>query len=114
MARLLLMRKNSAPKQIELPGERMLIGRDVSNDLQIDHPEVSRHHVELRVEGATTWVIDLGSRNGTLVNGRRVKQCVLQHGDVVGIGDCSIRFLTRHTTFELPKDMALADQAVRK
>jgi len=43
-----------------------------------------------------------------------VKHWALQHGDVVGIGDCSIRFLTRHTNFELPKDLALADQAVRK
>ncbi|SCK26333.1 FOG: FHA domain [Variovorax sp. HW608] len=114
MARLLLMRKNSAPKQIELSGERTLIGRDASNDLQIDHPQVSRHHVELRVEGATTWVIDLGSRNGTLVNGRRVKHWPLHHGDVVSIGDCSIRFLTRHTHFELPKELALAEQAARQ
>lgn len=109
MSRLLLMRKNSAPKQIELSGERTLVGRDASNDLQIDHPQVSRHHVEFRVEGTTTWLIDLASRNGTLLNGRPVKHCALQHGDVIGIGDCSIRFLTRHTTFELPKDLALSN-----
>ncbi|MBO9647633.1 MAG: FHA domain-containing protein [Variovorax sp.] len=109
MARLLLMRKNSAPKQIELSAERMLVGRDASNDLRIDHPQVSRHHVEIRVEGGTTWLIDLASRNGTRVNGRRVKHCVLQHGDVVAIGDCDIRFLTRHTNFELPKDLSLTD-----
>lgn len=109
MARLLLMQKNSAPKQIELTGDRILVGRDASNDLRIDHPRVSRHHVEIRVEEATTWLIDLGSRNGTLVNGRQVKYCALQHGDVVRIGDCDIRFLTRHTNFELPKDLALAD-----
>jgi len=108
MARLLLMRKNSAPKQIELSGERTLVGRDASNDLQIDHPQVSRHHVEVRVEGATTWLIDLASRNGTLVNGRLVKHSSLHHGDEIRIGDCRIRFLTRHTHFELPKDLALA------
>ncbi|MBO9513128.1 MAG: FHA domain-containing protein [Variovorax sp.] len=109
MARLLLMRKNCAPKQVELCGERTLVGRDASNDLRIDHPQVSRHHVEFRVEGATTWLIDLGSRNGTLVNGRLARQRALQHGDVIGIGDCDIRFLTRHSQFELPKDLALAD-----
>lgn len=109
MARLLVMRKNSAPKQIELSGERTLIGRDASNDLRIDHPHVSRHHVELRVEGTTTWLIDLGSRNGTLVNGRAVKHWALHHGDVFRIGDCRMRFLTRHTDFELPEELTLAD-----
>lgn len=109
MARLLLMRKNSSAKQIELAGERTLIGRDASNDVRIDHPRVSRNHVELRVEGSTTWLIDLGSRNGTVVNGHRVKHWALHHGDVVQIGDCTLRFLTRNTHFELPKELALAD-----
>jgi pSer/pThr/pTyr-binding forkhead associated (FHA) protein len=109
MARLLLMRKNSAAKQIELSGERTLIGRDASNDVRIDHPRVSRHHAELRTEDGITWLIDLASSNGTLVNGHFVKHRALRHGDVVRIGDCSIRFLTRHTNFELPQELALAD-----
>ena len=108
MARLLLMRKNSAAKQVELSGERTLIGRSASNDIQIDHPKVSRHHAELRVEDGAIWLIDLASSNGTLVNDRFVKHKALQHGDMIRIGDCSIRFLTRHTNFELPKDLALA------
>ena len=109
MARLLLMRKNSTPRQIELTDERTLIGRDASNDIRIDHPRVSRHHMELRVEGSTTWLIDVGSSNGTRVNGHRVKHWALQHGDLIHIGDCSIRFLTRHTNVQVPKELALAD-----
>ena len=109
MARLLLMRRNSAPKQIELSGDRTLVGRAASNDIQIDHPNVSRHHVELRVDDSTIWLIDLASRNGTLVNGRPVKHRALRHGDEIRIGDCILRFLTRHTNFELPKELALAD-----
>ena len=108
MARLLLMRKNSAPKQIELSAERTLLGRDATNDVQIDHPRVSRHHVELRCEGSAMWLIDLGSLNGTRVNGRLVKYCELRHGDELALGDCNIRFLTRHTHFELPEELALA------
>jgi pSer/pThr/pTyr-binding forkhead associated (FHA) protein len=107
MARLLLMRKNSSAKQIELSGEKTLIGRQDDNDLQIDHPRVSRHHAELCMDGSTYWLIDLGSRNGTLVNGRLVKQVELRHGDVVTIGDCDMRFLTRHTNYELPKELTL-------
>lgn len=109
MARLLLMRKNSAARQVELTGDRTLIGRDATNDVRIDHPRVSRHHIEIRVEGQVTWLIDLGSRNGTVVNGRLVKHCQLQHGDMVQLGDCNMRFLTRNTNYELPKDLALAD-----
>lgn len=108
MARLLLMRRNSAPKQVELTGERTLVGRSATNDIQIDHPKVSRHHVELRVEEGTTWLIDLASSNGTTVNGRRVKHWALRHGDEIRIGDYVIRFLTRHTNFQLPKELALA------
>jgi len=102
------MRKNLAPKQIELSHERTLVGRHASNDIQIDHPSVSRHHLELLLDDGNMWLIDLGSLNGTRVNGRRVKQLALQHGDVVSVGDCDIRFLTRHTNFELPKELALA------
>ena len=109
MARLLLMRKNSAAKQVELSGDRTLIGRSASNDIQIDHPKVSRHHAELRVEDDAIWLIDLASSNGTRVNDQFVKHKALKHGDVIRIGDCSIRFLTRHTNFELPKELALAD-----
>jgi len=108
MARLLLMQKNGPLKQVELAGERTRLGRGASNDLRIDHPQVSRQHAELRVEGSTTWVVDLQSRNGTLVNGHPVKQWALRHGDVVRIGDCDIRVLTRHASAEVP-ELALAD-----
>jgi len=107
MARLLLMTKTNSPKQIELADKHTLIGRDVTNDLQLDRPSVSRHHAEMRVEGGTTWVIDLASSNGTYVNGRKVKQRALRHGDVIRIGDCELRYLSRHTNYELPKELLL-------
>ncbi|MEJ8848903.1 FHA domain-containing protein [Variovorax rhizosphaerae] len=50
------------------------MGRDMTSDLQIDRQRVSRHHAELRTEGATTWVIDLASSNSTFVNGHKVQQ----------------------------------------
>jgi pSer/pThr/pTyr-binding forkhead associated (FHA) protein len=103
------MTKNRTPKQIELSAERTLIGRDATNDLQLDRPRVSRHHAELRTEGETTWVIDLASSNGTYVNGHKVNHRALRHGDVMRIGDIDLRYLSRHSGYELPKDLTLAD-----
>lgn len=105
MARLILFTGNNAPRQINLAADRTRIGRETGNDLRIDRPCVSRQHAELRVEDAVTWVRDLGSSNGTYVNGRPVQQQALRHGDVLRIGDCEIRFLARTPEAEL----ALAD-----
>lgn len=107
MARLILLLKSSAPKLIDLKGDRTLIGREVDNDVQIDRPRISRHHAELRVEGETVWVSDLNSSNGTFVNGRQVQHQALHHGDVMRVGDCDIRVLTRDTGSGSPSELGL-------
>jgi pSer/pThr/pTyr-binding forkhead associated (FHA) protein len=109
MARLLLMTKTSSPKQIDLADERILIGRDATNDLQIDRPRVSRHHAELRTEGGTTWVIDLASSNGTFVNGHKIQHRALRHGDVIRVGDIELRYLNRQNNYALPQELTLAE-----
>ena len=109
MARLLLMTRTSSPKQIELKDERTLIGRDATNDVQLDRPSVSRHHAELRTEGGTTWIFDLASSTGTVGNGRKVQHRALRHGDVMRLGDCELRYLSRHANYELPQELSLAD-----
>ena len=107
MARLILLLKTSAPKLIDLKADRTLIGREVDNDVQIDRPRISRHHAELLVEGGTIWVRDLNSSNGTFVNGRQVQRQALQHGDVLRMGDCDIRVLTRDAGFGQPSELGL-------
>ncbi|MCB1057147.1 MAG: ATP-binding cassette domain-containing protein, partial [Acidobacteria bacterium] len=63
------------------PPEAWTLGRDVGNDLVIDHPLVSRHHARIR-RGAEGFVLeDLGSTNGTFVDGRRSLRTVLRPGD---------------------------------
>lgn len=68
------------------------IGRDTVNGLRLNHETVSRVHAELGVQ-AGVWVLrDLGSSNGTTVNGRRVTGAVVvRDGDVVGFGRMSFR-----------------------
>lgn len=68
----------------------VVVGRGTNADLRIDDPGISRRHVEFKVqlgpEGSLVSVLDLGSTNGTTVNGRRVKTAHLSDGSVVQIG----------------------------
>lgn len=77
---------------IEAPG--LVVGRGSNAGLRIDDPGVSRRHVEFRVqrEGADVQlsVVDLGSTNGTTVNGHRIQQALLHDGSVVQIGSTTI------------------------
>lgn len=73
-------------------GHPLRIGRDPANGLRLTHETVSRVHAELHFQGGL-WVLrDLGSANGTTVNGRRVVgAAVVREGDQVGFGDMTYR-----------------------
>jgi len=71
---------------------RTMIGRSKDCDIQLADPNVSRRHAELRQEGASYWIVDLGSTNGIEVNGRRLKRAKLEHGDRVTLGSTEIVF----------------------
>ena len=77
-------------------GRRVNVGRVADNDLQIEHPSVSKIHATLVMnrEG-TLLVADTGSTNGTYINGRRLAYGEARHiedGDVVSFGDVEVRF----------------------
>ncbi|MBX5468605.1 MAG: FHA domain-containing protein [Thermoleophilaceae bacterium] len=88
-ARALLV---GAGRRTVLSGDRILVGRSRDCDLVIDDPNVSRRHAELRNQGGSWSVRDLGSTNGVKVNGRRVEQAVLQPGDELTLGLSKLRF----------------------
>ncbi len=80
----------------EMPATALRIGRTPDNDLVLEDLEVSRHHAELRKTADGRYVIaDVGSHNGTFVNGRRITSHLLTEDDIVGIG---------HSTFRLKGD----------
>ncbi|MDF2445125.1 MAG: hypothetical protein K0S46_361 [Moraxellaceae bacterium] len=60
-----------------------IIGRDPGCDIIISGPHVSRRHAELSIRGGKLWVKDLGSSNGTFVNGKRTEEITLKNGDEV-------------------------------
>jgi hypothetical protein len=66
--------------------DRVVVGRGTEADLRINDPGVSRRHAELRLEGDDLVVEDLGSTNGTLVDGERIEERGLHDGATVRIG----------------------------
>ena len=74
-------------RSFPLAKDRILLGRALSSDIAIEDLNVSRTHAEIRQEAANAWSIaDLGSTNGTLVNGRHIASVMLQEGDRVTVG----------------------------
>lgn len=70
---------------------RLTVGRASECDISLNDGKVSRRHAEFDATGPTARVTDLGSRNGLLVNNQKVSSADLEVGDVVVIGDASIR-----------------------
>jgi hypothetical protein len=75
----------------------VVVGRSRGCDLVVDHPTVSRHHLELRaLEGA--WLaVDLGSTNGTWLLGHRVARMRVVPGDDLLLGDCTVVLVDAHS-----------------
>jgi ABC-type multidrug transport system ATPase subunit/pSer/pThr/pTyr-binding forkhead associated (FHA) protein len=86
-----------APSQIFRPADAALrIGRDEDNDVVVADLLASRHHAEIRTDDEGRWAItDLGSHNGTYVNGRAVHHAPLTDLDVIGIGQQMFRVAGR-------------------
>lgn len=83
---------NDRGKRFELTGPETRIGRGTDQDVVLSDIAVSRRHFTLVFDGARYKVRDLGSGNGTLVNGQRVDNYVLNDGDHIEIGQTVMRF----------------------
>lgn len=68
------------------------MGRSPDNDVILRDPATSGHHARLERRGDQYWVVDLGSTNGTFVNGESIQEKQLNHGDRVTIGQNSVHF----------------------
>lgn len=91
----LIVTSDGKPEQVFELGERLTIGRSNSNDLVLDDQNASRRHAEIRHHGGPRYrVTDIGSANGTWLNGRRLTVPKdLEDGDQVVIGNIMMRFI---------------------
>src|SRR5512143_406924 len=71
---------------------RCAIGSHESNDLRLSDPRVSRFHCEIVTGGPEARIRDLGSRNGTIVDGVRVVDAFLRSGSIIKLAGVSLRF----------------------
>ena len=81
-----------AGRRIELSAERVVLGRSRECDVRVADLNVSRQHAEVRDEDGDYILVDLGSTNGTLLNGRRVDRQRLVDGDTITLGSTEIVF----------------------
>ncbi|MGE5186490.1 MAG: sigma 54-interacting transcriptional regulator, partial [Acidobacteriota bacterium] len=100
--RLRVVAGSGAGTTFESRGERTVIGSHESADLVLADPTVSRFHCELIVHAGGVDVNDLGSRNGTLVNGVSVVAAHLAPGAVLTLGHTQVRFETSDSVVRLP------------
>ena len=100
---LVLVREGRTVDTFQFDDEdRVRVGRGEDCDVRIDNLSVSRGHCEILRKDGFHVVVDLGSSNGTYVNGKRAKETQLDSGDVITLGEFSINYEGRFPAKELP------------
>lgn len=92
MAKIIVTFNGLVQQEVSINKSRITIGRRIGNDIVIDHLTVSGQHAAIDTTSNGSFVLDLGSTNGTLVNNQPVKKHLLQHDDVIDIGKYKLRF----------------------
>ncbi len=112
MAKLIFIGEKFGGRSYEFAVERTTVGRGDHNTITIHDPSVSQSHCEILVNDTEVIVRDLGSSNGTVVNGKRLhnQQCQLKAGQTVKFGSVEARLELGQHSFS---DTATAETAVR-
>lgn len=98
MAKLKLLFNGEVLEEYELDREEISIGRRPENDIQIDNLAVSGRHARVLTILNDSFLEDLGSTNGTYVNGSVVKKHALKNGDVIALGKHQLHFASEEAS----------------
>ena len=107
---LILFKKNGSQKVFPLPSSITVVGRRHDCDLRIPLMPVSRRHCQLSFNNETLNIRDLGSRNGTYLNGKRIDEATAQPGDYIKIGPLTFALQINGQ----PKEVVPPEQAAEK
>ena len=91
------------------PSKGNILGRSPSNGIYIRDKNVSRAHCQIRIEKGETLVEDLGSTNGTFVNGRRIMEIAVNPGDIIRLGLNEFRLVSYEEDESLTDTTTLLD-----
>lgn len=91
-AKLVIVKSNALEEDIVLKDEEIVIGRDEEADLTVDDDRLSRKHCKISQDGGQFVISDLGSSNGTFVNGVKVTEKTLENNDKIQIGSNVLQF----------------------
>lgn len=90
-----ITKRDGAPKIVRFDREKMLIGRMPQNQIVLDDVSVSRTHALVRRSKGKFFVVDQGSQNGTLLNGRVILQDEFKPGDLLTVGSFTLKLIKR-------------------
>lgn len=116
MAKVILSVDGVTLKEIPLAQERTIIGRKAHNDIQIDNLAISGEHAAIISLMNDAFLEDLGSTNGTYVNGRPVKKHFLQNGDVIELAKYRLKYVSEGKSADAKdaeRTMVLRPEAMR-
>jgi pSer/pThr/pTyr-binding forkhead associated (FHA) protein len=91
MAKISVIENNIPVNSFSLTAGTVSIGRAKNNDVRIQDSTVSSHHAKIVTFYNASYIEDLGSTNGTFVNGKRVKKQTLKSGDIISLGALSLK-----------------------
>ncbi|BCM24178.1 FHA domain-containing protein [Methyloradius palustris] len=93
MAKLIFSLDGAFLGEFPLDKDKITVGRRATNDIHIDNLAVSGEHATIVTIGNDSFLEDLGSTNGTLVNGKTIKKHVLQHADLIEFGKYQLKYI---------------------
>lgn len=107
MSKVVVIFNGHVQREVAINKARINVGRRPSNDLVLDHLAVSGRHAAIDTTSEGTFILDLGSTNGTSVNGQPIKKHHLQDGDVVELGKYQLKFVVEKDNYQASPDETL-------